>query len=86
MGTYFWLINNQKKAINWWGKSIKTGEQLGAKLELSRTYFEVGKYLASPQSKYKQLNGTTAEEYLDKAKTMFEEMDLAWDLNELDKL
>ncbi len=86
MGTYFWLINNPKKAIKWWTKSIKTGEQLGAKIELSRTYFEVGKHLCSPQSKYKELNSITAPEYLDKAKVMFEEMDLTWDLNELEKL
>ncbi len=86
MGTYYWLINNQKKALKWWTKSIKTGEQLGAKIELSRAYFEVGKNLQSPQSKYKELNGITAQEYLNKAKTMFEEMDLAWDLNELEKV
>ena len=27
-----------------------------------------------------------AEEYLEKARTMFEEMDLQWDLDELDKI
>ena len=86
MGTYHWLINNQKKALKWWDKSIKEGEKLGAKTELSRAYFEVGKYLHSPQSKYKELNGITAKEYLDKARTMFEEMNFAWDLNELEKL
>ena len=67
-------------------RSIKIGEKLGAKPDLSRTYFEVGKSLLSPDSKYKKLHGITAKEYLDKAKSMFEEMDLAWDLNELDKV
>ena len=43
------------------------------------------KNLQAPQSKYKELDGITAHEYLDKAKTMFEEMDLQWDLNELEK-
>ena len=86
MGVYFWLINNQKKALKWWTKSIKEGEQLGAKIELSRTYFEVGKHLQTSQSQYKELNGVTAKEYLDKAKIMFEEMDLQWDLNELEKI
>ncbi|MDM8536520.1 hypothetical protein QUF70_07200, partial [Desulfobacterales bacterium HSG17] len=84
-GTYFWLINNPKKALKWWSKSIKTGEQLGAKIELSRTYFEVGKNLAAPHSKYKELDGIKSREYIDQAKSMFEEMDLAWDLNELEK-
>ncbi len=84
-GELYWLIGKQKTALKWWAKSIKIGEKLGAKPDLSRTYFEVGKSLLSPNSKYKQLNGITASEYLEKAKAMFEEMDLAWDLNELEK-
>ncbi|MBC2717770.1 MAG: AAA family ATPase [Desulfobacteraceae bacterium] len=86
MGTYYWLIGKQKKALKWWNKSIKEGERLGARLELSRTYFEVGKRLLEPNSKTKELNNITAEEYLEKARTMFEEMDLQWDLDELDKV
>jgi len=37
-------------------------------------------------SKYKDLKGITAEEYLKKARNMFEEMDLQWDLDELEKV
>ena len=62
MGTYLWLIGNQKKALLWWSRSIKTGERIGARLELSRTYFEVGKRLLGPESKHKMLNGIKAEE------------------------
>ena len=65
---------------------MKEGERLGARLELSRTYFEVGKRLIEPESKYQKLNGIKAEEYLKKAKTLFEEMDLQWDLDELDRV
>jgi hypothetical protein len=86
MGTYHWLIGKQKKAIKCWCKSIEEGERLGARLEVSRTYFEVGKRLFEEKSKYKELNGIKAEEYLDKARAMFEEMDLQWDLDELDKI
>jgi tetratricopeptide (TPR) repeat protein len=86
MGIYYWLINEHKKALKWWKRSIKEGERLGAKIELSRTYFEVGKRLLETNSKYKELNGVTAEDYLEKAKGMFEEMDLQWDLDELDKV
>jgi class 3 adenylate cyclase/tetratricopeptide (TPR) repeat protein len=86
MGIYYWLINKQKKALTWWKRSIKEGERLGAKIELSRTYFEVGKRLLEPKSKYRELNGITAEDYLEKAKGMFEKMDLQWDLDELDKV
>ena len=83
---YYWLINKQKKAYKWFDKSIKEGERMEARLDLSRTYFEVGKRLLEPQSQYKQLNGISAEEYLEKARILFEEMDLKWDLEQLSKL
>jgi len=86
MGEYYWLIGKQKKALKWWDKAIKKGEELGARPDLSRTYFQIGKSLLEPNSKYKELNGITAEEYLEKARTLFEEMDLQWDLDELDKV
>ena len=56
------------------------------KPELSRTYFEIGKRLSEPNSPYRELNGVSAAEYLNKAKTMFEEMDLQWDLEQLENL
>ena len=86
MGAYYWLINKQRKALNWWRKSIIEGERLNGRLELSRTYFEVGKRLLESGSKHKSLNGMKAEEYLEKARTMFEEMDLQWDLDQLDRI
>jgi hypothetical protein len=33
-----------------------------------------------------QLNGITAEEFLEKARVLFEEMDLKWDLEQLEKV
>ena len=86
MGVYYWLISKQKNALKCWSKSIAEGERLGGCLELSRTYFEIGKRLLEPGSKYKKVNGITAEDYIKKARTMFEEMDLQWDLDELDKV
>ena len=86
MGTFYWLISKQKKAIRYWDKSIKKGEKLGAKLELSRTYMEVGRRLREPQSQYRCLNGISAERYLEKGKNMIEEMNIQWDLDELDRI
>jgi hypothetical protein len=86
MGEYYWLIGKQKKAFSWWDKAVKKGEQLGARPDLSRTYFEIGKSLLDPKSNYKEWNGISANEYLEKARTMFEEMDLQWDLDELEKV
>ena len=86
MSVYYWLIGKQRKALKWWRKSIFVGERLEGRLELSRTYFEVGKRLLEPGSKHKSLNGMKAEEYLEKARAMFEEMDLQWDLDQLDRI
>ena len=86
MGVYYWMIGKQRKAMKWWHKAIAEGQRLNDRMELSRTYYEVGKRLLEPKSKYKELDGIKAEEYLEKARVMFKEMDLQWDLDELEKL
>ena len=86
VGLYYWLINKQRKALKWWRKAIEEGERLGARLELSKAYFEVGKHLLEARSPCKTLSGISAEQYLEKARVLFEEMTLQWDLNELDRV
>ncbi|CAB1078795.1 Adenylate cyclase (EC / Guanylate cyclase (EC [Olavius algarvensis Delta 1 endosymbiont] len=86
MGVYCWLMKKQKKALRCWDRSIKEGERLGARLELARTYFEVGKRLLEARSKSGTLNGIKAEAYLEKAGVLFKEMDLPWDLAELERV
>jgi tetratricopeptide (TPR) repeat protein len=86
VGRYYWLIGKQNKAVKWWKKAIEEGKQLGARPDLARTYMEIGKRFLEEKSKYKELNGIKAEEYLEKARIMFQEMDLQWDLDELDKI
>jgi hypothetical protein len=86
MGLYYWLIGKHGKALKWWDKTIQEGERLGARPDLSRTYFEVGKRLLEPQSKHKELNGIEAKGYLEKAGLLFEEMGLERDLDDLDRL
>lgn len=76
IGTYYWLSGKQKRAFKWWGKSIENGEKAGARLELSRTYMEIGKRLAEQKSLYKELNGINAQKYLEKAKSLCKEMAL----------
>ena len=86
MGNYYWLIEKQNKAFKWWKNAIKKGEQLEALPDLARTYFEVGKSLLDPKSKCTNLNGITAQQYLEKSRILFEEMDLQWDLEELERI
>jgi tetratricopeptide (TPR) repeat protein len=85
-GHYYWIIGRQKKALEWWHKSMEEGKNLGARADLARTYMEVGRRLLEPESRYKEFNGLKAEQYLEKAKAMFQEMDLLWDIDELAKL
>jgi hypothetical protein len=47
---------------------------------------EIGKRFLEKSSKYKELDGISAEEFLENARTMFQEMDLQLDLDELDKI
>jgi hypothetical protein len=83
MGEYYWQTGKQGKALKWWKKAIREGERLGARPDLSRTYFEVGKRLMETHSKNKKLNGIDAKGYLKKAGNLFEEMGLNRDLEEL---
>jgi tetratricopeptide (TPR) repeat protein len=86
MGTYYWIIDKQKKALKCWGKSMKEAQRLGARPDLARTYMEIGKRFLEKKSKYKELNGISTKEYLEKAMTMFQEMDLQSELDELDRI
>jgi len=81
----FWLLNKPNKALKNFDKSIKAALNFDGKLELSRTYFGVGKFLHDTKNKKTRLNGMNGTEYLLKAKSMFEEMNLQWDLEEYEK-
>jgi hypothetical protein len=75
-GLYFWLAGRQDKAIRWWQKSIEEGEHLKARVELSRTYTEIGKRFFEKMGTYEGLNEGIAREYLVKARMIFEDLDL----------
>jgi class 3 adenylate cyclase len=79
------ILNKPSRAVNNFKRSIQAGTSYGGNLELSRTYFEVGKFLRDPKNKKERLNGMNGTECLMKAKSMFEEMNLQWDLAEYEK-
>jgi len=85
-GLYYWLTGRQKNALTWWDKSLKEGEEIGARVELGRTYMEVGKRLIEEKSEFHELNGIKAEGYFSRARVLLEEIDLQWDLDELNKI
>ena len=84
VGTFFWLINKQKKASKYWVQSISEAKKMGSSLELSRTYFEVGKRLFEPKSNFSELNKIKRKDYLLKARAAFKAMDLQQDLKDLE--
>jgi hypothetical protein len=62
------------------------GERLGARPDLARTYSEVDRRLLEPQSKIRELNGLTAKAYLIRAEELIREMDLHWDLEQMERV
>jgi predicted ATPase len=86
MGLYYWLISKKKKAIGFWNKGIKEAERLGARVELARIYMEIGKRFREVKNRDLKLNGIKADEYLEKARILFEEMDLVQDLEKLSRI
>lgn len=78
----FWSINKANKALRNFEKSVKAGIDYDCKLELSRTYFEAGKFLRDQNNKKDRINGMNGTECLIKAKSLFEEMGLEWDIRE----
>jgi tetratricopeptide (TPR) repeat protein len=81
----YWMLKKQGKAYRNFEKSIELAERLGAKPELARTCFELGKCLMDQKSRHKIVRSKNGSEYLIKAKSMFEEMDLQWDLQEYER-
>ncbi|NNL42427.1 MAG: AAA family ATPase [Desulfobacterales bacterium] len=85
MGSYFWMINKQKKALKWWSQSLAEAEKMGALPELYRNYFEVGQRLFEAKSNFKDLSSIKRKAFLLKAKTGFKSLNLKYDLEKLEQ-
>lgn len=83
MGTWLWLMKSPKRAFKWWARSIGEGERLAYRLELSRTYFEIGCRLRSASPSFKAMRGINSDGYLTRAETLFREIGLEKDLQML---
>ena len=55
-------------------------------MDLSHSYFEVGRRLLESHSKHRKLNGIEAKGRLEKARILFEEMGLERDLDDLKQI
>jgi hypothetical protein len=83
MGTCLWLAGRQRAGLQYWKKSISACQQLGARVELARSYMEIGKRLIEPGTRYTSLEGVSGEQYLFKAEMLFLDLGLLWDLRAL---
>ncbi len=83
MGSYHWLTRRPQRAFRWWRKAIHEGENLGARIQLSRVYFEIGRSLLESGAAGTMLDGIAAPAYLEKAGEIFNELNLKWDRERL---
>jgi len=82
MGNALWLTGQKKNAIKHYRNSIVAGEKVNGRLELSRTFFELGKRMLS-NGQSRKVNGLSGQEYIDKASQLFTQMNLEYDIAEL---
>ncbi|MBN1272331.1 MAG: protein kinase [Candidatus Aminicenantes bacterium] len=85
IGSVYWISGKKKKALKWWGKGLKEGDRLNARLELSRLFKEVGRRMFEEKTISASFHGMDAQELLEKAESMFREMELEWDLEKWEK-
>ena len=84
-GTIHCVLGNYKKSIQHFKKSMELAEKAGAKVELSRIFFETSKCLSKPNNNIQTVKGLNGKEYLAKARLLFIEMKLEYDLAELER-
>ena len=81
MGLYHWLTDQPQRAFRWWRKALRKGP--GARIQVARAHFEIGRRLMEAHSPAASLNGIDAQAHLEKARKEFEELNLSWDLKQL---
>ena len=86
MGVFNWLTQDQKTALKWWHKAISEGERVGARPQIARTYAEMGKRLSLVGGESSEPDGNRAQEFIQKAKAMFQELGLSYDLENLNSI
>ena len=84
-GVFFWIVGQHRKAMQSWQNSVRLCEQMGARVELSRVFLEVGQRLAETGSRYHEFGGSNAGMLTQKARSLFEELTLTCDLDELER-
>jgi tetratricopeptide (TPR) repeat protein len=80
-----WQMGKHAKAFRNFEKALEVAGRSGARPELARTCFDLGKCLMDPQSRRRTVRSKNGSEYLLTARSMFQELDLKWDLEQYDR-
>lgn len=81
-GREAWALGDTEDAMKWWGKALDCAAGLGARPELGRTLADAGRAIRSADAD-RTLQGRDARACLEEARSIFEDLDLAFDLAEL---
>ncbi len=85
IGQYYWVLNDKRKSFYFWNKSVKEGKRIGANVELARTYLEIYRHLNELETGKKK-GRYAGVDYLNMAKSIFEELKLQSDIDEMGKI
>ncbi len=85
-GILYWLEGNAAGAFSQWKKSIQAASTMHKRQELARTYLEIGRRLLEKRSSKRLFDGLDAKECLKKARQIFEELGLVYDLAGVDRM
>jgi tetratricopeptide (TPR) repeat protein len=80
VGRLHWLLGKPRAARRWWGRALGVDQRLGARPELARLHFEIGRRLGEPTSPLHTFAGLDAAGNVERARTLFAALGLEWDL------
>jgi class 3 adenylate cyclase len=83
LGEYQWLLGKHLAAVGWWERSIREAERLGSRPDLARGYLEAGRRILHAPASFAAPPGLDARGCLEKARALCVELDLQWDLQQL---
>lgn len=79
MGRLSWLLGRPKQAFAWWTKALHEAERLDATAELARTCAEM-----AVRARPRHTADVDVDAHAERARTLFSEVELGWDLAQLD--
>jgi class 3 adenylate cyclase/tetratricopeptide (TPR) repeat protein len=76
MACWLWLQGRRSEAMEWYLRSLRQAERLGARVELALSFEEIARRLAEAGGRPAELNGLTEAQYRELAHTLRQEMGL----------